>query len=109
MSEFVNEFNDDNFTEEVLQSQVPVLVDFWAEWCGPCRTLNPVIEEISKEYQTKIKCGKVNVDKSPSTASSYGIRSIPSILFFNGGQISDQLVGSVPKNQITDILDGLTK
>ena len=109
MSEFISEFTDDNFTEEVLQSPVPVLVDFWAEWCGPCRALNPVIEEISKEYNSKIKCGKVNVDHSPNTASSYGIRSIPSLLFFNDGKVSEQLVGAVPKNQITNILDGLTK
>ncbi len=107
MSEYLFEFTDENFTEKVIKSEMPVLVDFWAEWCGPCRMLTPVIEEIANEYNDKILCGKVNVDISPSIASNYGIRSIPSLLFFNNGEVTQQLVGAVAKNKITTILDKL--
>tara|TARA_B100000287_G_scaffold205592_1_gene193969 strand:+ start:113 stop:436 length:324 start_codon:yes stop_codon:yes gene_type:complete len=107
MSDTLHDFTDDNFKNEVLDSELPVLVDFWAEWCGPCRMLTPVIEEIASEYTGKVKCGKVNVDHCPNTASNYGIRSIPGLLFFKDGEVQEQLVGAVPKQQITDILDKL--
>ena len=107
MSEHTKEFNAENFEQEVIKSDKPVLVDFWAEWCGPCRMLTPVIEEIANEYNDKILCGKVNVDISPTIASNYGIRSIPSLLFFNNGEVTQQLVGAVAKNKITTVLDEL--
>ena len=108
MSNGLHNFTDENFQSEVLDSNLPVLVDFWAEWCGPCRMLTPVIEEIASEYSGKIKCGKVNVDNCPNTASTYGIRSIPGLLFFKEGKVQEQLVGAVPKQKITDILNKLS-
>tara|TARA_Y100001970_G_C13961980_1_gene713637 strand:- start:217 stop:540 length:324 start_codon:yes stop_codon:yes gene_type:complete len=107
MSGSLYDFTDENFQSEVLDSDIPVLVDFWAEWCGPCRMLTPVIEEIANEFSGKVKCGKVNVDHCPNTASTYGIRSIPGLLFFKSGKVQEQLVGAVPKEQITDILNKL--
>ncbi|MAP66145.1 MAG: thioredoxin [Candidatus Marinimicrobia bacterium] len=107
MSDVFVDFSDDSFENDVLKSDLPVLVDFWAEWCGPCKMLTPVIEEIAAEFNGKIKCGKVNVDNCPNTASSYGIRSIPSLLFFKNGKVEEQLVGAVPKQQIVDILNKL--
>ena len=99
-SEFVHEFNDTNFQAEVLQSSVPVLVDFWAEWCGPCRMLAPTVEEIAKEYQGKLKVGKVNVDAAAQTAMQYSIQSIPTLILFVGGEIKTTLVGAMPKAQL---------
>ena len=103
------EFTDDNFEAEVLQSDVPVIVDFWAEWCGPCKALMPTVGEIADEYSGKAVIGKVNVDNCPGIASKYGIRSIPSILFFSEGSVQDQLLGAVPKAQITSVIDKLVK
>ena len=88
---------DANFDQEVLKSDKPFLVDFWAEWCGPCRAIGPVIEELSKEYDGKINVGKVNVDNNPQVSMSYGITSIPAILFIKGGKVVDKLVGAQPK------------
>jgi thioredoxin 1 len=99
------ELTDDNFEAEVLKSDKPVLVDFWAVWCGPCKMLGPTVEEISKEYEGKLKVGKLNVDDNSRMASQYGIMSIPSLLFFKGGQVVDQVVGAVPKKQLIDKLD----
>lgn len=94
------ELNDTNFEAEVIQSKEPVLVDFWAEWCGPCRTITPIVEEIAQQYAGRLKVGKVNVDFANLTASRFGIRSIPSLLFFKGGEVAETIVGAVPKGEI---------
>ncbi len=92
------EFNDSNFQADVLASDKLTVVDFWAEWCGPCRAIGPVIEELSKEYDGKINVGKLNVDNNPEVSMNYGITSIPAILFIKGGQVVDKLVGAQPKS-----------
>ncbi|MFP5042406.1 thioredoxin [Parasediminibacterium sp. JCM 36343] len=92
------EFTDANFKTEVLESETLSVVDFWAEWCGPCRAIGPVIEELSKEYAGKVKIGKVNVDVNPETSVNYGISSIPAILFIKDGKIVDKQIGAVPKS-----------
>lgn len=97
---------DDNFESEVISSDVPVLVDFWAEWCGPCKMIAPSIIELAGEFEGKAKIGKLDVDNNQMTAEKYGIRSIPSLLIFKGGQVVDQIVGAVPKNQIQSKLEG---
>ena len=107
MSENLHEFTDQNFENDVEQSENPVLIDFWAVWCGPCKAIAPVIEEIADEYQGKVKVGKVDVDQNQNTAMKYGIRSIPTILIMNKGEVVNQIVGAVPKNNITDMLDEL--
>lgn len=89
-----------NFEEEVLKSSIPVLVDFWATWCGPCMMLAPTVEEIAKEYAGKVKVGKVNVDEAVELAKKYGIMSIPTLIMFKNGKISDKVIGFVPKEQI---------
>lgn len=99
------EFTDSNFEEEVLKSEHPVLVDFWAEWCGPCRMIGPVVEEMAVEYAGKAKIGKVNVDVNPEVSVKYGIRSIPALLIFKDGQVVDQIIGAVPKTHLTKQLD----
>ena len=91
------EFTDANFDEQVLQSDKPVIVDFWAEWCGPCRMVGPIVEQIGEEYEGKVVVGKVDVDNNPGTAMKFGIRNIPTILFFKGGEIVDKQVGAVAK------------
>ncbi|MAJ43908.1 MAG: thioredoxin [Candidatus Marinimicrobia bacterium] len=107
MEHFTIDFTDNNFNEEVIKSEEPVLVDFWAEWCGPCKQLTPTIEALAKEYNGKAKIGKVNVDNCPSTAAGYGIRSIPSLLFFKNGKVHQQMVGTNSKEEIAKILDSL--
>lgn len=92
------EFNDSNFQADVLESDKLTIVDFWAEWCGPCRAIGPVIEELSKEYNGKIKVGKVNVDHNPNVSINYGITSIPAILFIKNGKVVDKQIGAVPKS-----------
>ncbi len=94
------EVNDSNFEELVLKSDKPVIVDFWAEWCGPCRMIGPIIEELSEDYKDQVVCTKLDVDSSPGVASNYGIRNIPTILFFKDGEIVDKQVGAVPKSNL---------
>ena len=93
-----HEFTDANFKTEVLDSDKLTVIDFWAEWCGPCRAIGPVIEELAKEYEGKVNIGKVNVDHNPQVSMNYGITSIPAILFVKGGQVVDKLVGAQPKS-----------
>jgi len=99
------EITDANFEELVLKSDKPVLVDFWAEWCGPCRMVGPVVEEIAKEYDGKAVVGKVNVDNNPGISMKYGIRNIPALLYFKGGEIVDKQIGAVPKSVLAGKLD----
>ena len=94
------EITDANFDAEVINSEIPVLIDFWAVWCGPCKMIAPIVEEIAGEMQGKLKVGKLDVDNNPSVAGKYGIRSIPTLLLFKEGKIVDQIVGAVPKNVI---------
>ncbi|HPH16944.1 MAG TPA: thioredoxin [Melioribacteraceae bacterium] len=90
-------FTDDNFKAEVLDSEIPVVVDFWAVWCGPCRMIAPIIEELSAAYEGKVKIGKLDVDTNPQSAVAYGVRSIPTVLFFKGGQVVDTIIGAQSK------------
>ena len=107
MSENALEFTSDNFDSKVLQSDKPVLVDFWAEWCGPCKMLSPTIDALASEFSDKYAIGKLNVDDNTEIASQYGIRSIPCLLFFKDGKVEKQVVGAIDKNEIADILENL--
>ncbi len=101
------EFTDENFEKEVLSSEVPVLVDFWGEGCGPCVAMTPVLEELASEYKETIKIGKVDVYANPSISSRYGIRSIPSFLFFKDGEVQETVIGARPKSFMKDKLDSV--
>ncbi len=101
------EITDANFEELVLKADKPVLIDFWAVWCGPCRMVGPIVEELSKEYEGKAIIGKVDVDNNPQVAAQMGIRNIPTLLFFKDGEIKDKQVGAVPKNVLAEKLEKL--
>jgi thioredoxin 1 len=96
---------DENFEEEVLQSKIPVVADFWAPWCGPCRVVSPIIEELAKEYEGKVKIGKLNVDENPQNASKYGVMSIPSVLFFKDGKPVKTMVGAQNKENYKEAIE----
>jgi len=99
------EVTDSSFEQEVLQSDLPVLVDFWAPWCGPCRAIAPVVEELSTDYGQKLKVAKCNVDDNPKVPGKYGIRAIPTLIIFKNGNVSEQITGAVAKSQITAAID----
>ncbi len=105
MSNNMSHFTDASFDREVIQSAEPVLVDFWAAWCMPCRFVAPVVEKIANDYKGKVKVGKVDVDSNPMIASQYGISSIPTILLYKGGQVVDGVIGAVPKEQLERLLN----
>ena len=107
MGEFTKEFTADNFETEVIQSTQPVLVDFWAEWCGPCRQIAPTVDEVAAEYEGRAVVGKVNIDHYPDIASEYGIRSIPNLLIFSDGKVQQQIVGAVGKGEISEAINKL--
>lgn len=96
------QIDDSNFNTEVINSELPVLIDFWATWCGPCLAIAPIVEEIATEYISKLKVGKLDVDANPKTTMQFGIRSIPTLLVFKGGKVVEQIVGAVPKRQLIE-------
>jgi len=106
-SENITTLTDDNFEEEVLNADEPVLVDFWATWCGPCRQIAPIIEDLADEFAGRAKVGKLDVDDNPQTPQEYGVRSIPTLLFFNDGEVQEQLVGASGKQALKEKLEAL--
>jgi thioredoxin 1 len=106
MSEGIVYLSDDTFEDEVLKSGDPVLVDYWAEWCGPCKMIAPVLEEIAKEYAGRLKIAKLNIDENPGTPPKYGIRGIPTLMLFKNGNVEATKVGAVSKSQLTAFIDG---
>ena len=105
MSEHIHHVTDDSFESEVLKSDIPVLVDYWAEWCGPCKAIAPILDDIAREYTGKIKVAKVNVDENQQTPQKYGIRGIPTLMLFKGGNLEATKVGALSKSQLAAFLD----
>jgi len=105
VSDNIVHVTDDNFEQEVLKSDIPVLVDYWAEWCGPCKMIAPVLEEIAVEYAGKVKVAKLNIDEQPNTPPRYGIRGIPTLMLFKDGEVEATKVGAVSKSQLTAFID----
>jgi thioredoxin 1 len=104
MAKDIIEIGDNNFESEVLQSVKPVLVDFWAPWCGPCRAIAPIVEELAKDFGDKVKFTKCNVDENPTTPTKYGIKSIPTLIFFKDGEIQDKVIGIVAKSRLEEMI-----
>ncbi len=105
MSDKIVQLADDTFEKEVLQADVPVLVDYWAEWCGPCKMIAPVLDEIAEEYGDRLKIAKLNIDDNPNTPPAYGIRGIPTLMLFKNGEVEATKVGAVSKSQLTAFID----
>ncbi|MGH7774917.1 MAG: thioredoxin [Candidatus Binatia bacterium] len=101
----ITQVGDDNFEAEVIRSDLPVLVDFWAPWCGPCKSIAPVIEELARDYEGRLKVTKLNVDDNPITPSRYGVRGIPNLIILKGGTVKEQIVGAVPKSRLVDAIE----
>ena len=105
MSEHIHHVTDGNFDSEVLQSQTPVLVDYWAEWCGPCKMIAPILDDVAKDYAGKLKVAKLNIDENQETPAKYGIRGIPTLMLFKGGNVEATKVGALSKSQLTAFID----
>lgn len=105
MSENIQDVSDSDFEAEIINSDTPALVDFWATWCAPCKAIAPVVEELAGEFEGKVKVVKMNVDDNPSTPGKYGVRGIPTLLLFKDGEVVDQVVGAVPKGQIKELME----
>ncbi len=105
MSEHIHHVTDSSFKAEVLESPIPVLVDYWAEWCGPCKMIAPILDEVGKEYAGKLKVAKLNIDDNPKTPGEYGIRGIPTLILFKGGNVEATKVGALSKSQLTSFID----
>ena len=105
MSEHIHYVTDGNFDSEVLQSQTPVLVDYWAEWCGPCKMIAPILDDVAKDYAGKLKVAKLNIDDNQETPAKYGIRGIPTLMLFKGGNVEATQVGALSKSQLTAFID----
>ncbi len=106
MSEHMLHVTDDSFAEEVLNSDLPVLVDFWAEWCGPCRAIAPLVDDISREYEARLKVAKLDVEENPKTPQNYGVRGIPTLMIFKEGNVEGTRIGSLSKSQLIAFIDG---
>lgn len=106
MNALITEINDSSFEEEVMNASLPVLVDFWAEWCGPCKMIAPILDEIAQTYQNKLKIVKINIDENPQTPQKYGVRGIPTLMLFKNGELESTKVGALSKSQLAAFLDG---